>query len=150
MTLEFNPSELAKSFAQTREAHRTELAEDYVEVILELSEELGEARLVDIAKRLGVAHPTVSKALKKLEQEGLVVLKPYRGLKLTSEGEELARRCRERHQKVVAFLRALGVDPITAEIEAEGIEHHVGERTLELMAEFSRNISKANCPGQNL
>lgn len=143
MTLEFNPSELAKSFAHTREAHRTELAEDYVEVILELSEEQGEARLVDIAKRLGVTHPTVSKALKKLEQEGLVILKPYRGLRLTLEGEELARRCRQRHQTVVAFLRALGVDPITAEIEAEGIEHHVGERTLELMDTFAKKSHSA-------
>lgn len=137
MTLESISSEQAKSFAQTREAHRTELAEDYVEVILDLSEENGEARLVDIAKRLGVAHPTVSKALKKLEQEGLVVLKPYRALKLTEEGEELALRCRQRHKTVVAFLQALGVDPITAEIEAEGIEHHVGDSTLRLMASFT-------------
>ncbi|MBS1702038.1 MAG: manganese-binding transcriptional regulator MntR [Armatimonadetes bacterium] len=137
MTIEKPQNELAQNFAQTREAHRTELAEDYVEVILDLSDEHGEARLVDIAKRLGVAHPTVSKALKKLEQEGLVVLKPYRALKLTDEGEELAKRCRQRHQTVVAFLLALGVDPITAEIEAEGIEHHVGEGTLGLMARFT-------------
>jgi DtxR family manganese transport transcriptional regulator len=131
--------EISKSFVHTREAHRTELTEDYVEVILELSEGTGEARLVDIAKRLGVAHPTVSKALKKLEQEGFVTLKPYRGLKLTKLGEELATRCRVRHNTVVHFLRALGVDEATAEIEAEGIEHHVGESTLKLMAEFSKS-----------
>ena len=131
--------EKSKSFVHTREAHRTELTEDYVEVILELSEENGEARLVDIAKRLGVAHPTVSKALKKLEQEGFVTLKPYRGLKLTEQGEELAKRCRQRHMTVVAFLLALGVDSATAEIVAEGIEHHVGESTLSLMSAFARN-----------
>ena len=137
MTLEQRLPEMARSFTQTREAHRTELSEDYVEVILELSQEHGEARLVDIAKRLGVTHPTVSKALKKLEQEGLVVLKPYRALKLSKEGEELACKCRQRHKTVVAFLLALGVDPITAEIESEGIEHHVGETTLSLMSKFS-------------
>ena len=130
--------EKSKSFVQTREAHRTELVEDYVEVILELSEENGEARLVDIAKRLGVAHPTVSKALKKLEVEGFVTLKPYRGPKLTEQGEELATRCRLRHMTVVTFLRALGVDHATAEIEAEGIEHHVGESTLAIMANFAK------------
>ncbi len=132
--------EKSKSFVQTREAHRTELTEDYVEVILELSEENGEARLVDIAKRLGVAHPTVSKALKKLEAEGFVTLKPYRGLKLTEPGTELAIRCRQRHMTVVAFLLALGVDTSTAEIEAEGIEHHVGESTLNLMANFANRL----------
>ena len=141
MTLEQRLPEMARSFTQTREAHRTELSEDYVEVILELSHEHGEARLVDIAKRLGVTHPTVSKALKKLEQEGLVILKPYRALRLSKEGEQLAFRCRERHKTVVAFLLALGVDPITAEIEAEGIEHHVGTTTLALMADFSTKNS---------
>ncbi len=130
--------ELSRSFVQTREAHRTELTEDYVEVILELAEENGEARLVDIAKRLGVAHPTVSKALKKLEQEGYVALRPYRGLRLTEVGEELASRCRLRHKTVVEFLLALGVDSGTAEIEAEGIEHHVGESTLALMSKFAK------------
>lgn len=132
--------ENSKGFVLTREAHRTELTEDYVEVILELSEVNGEARLVDIAKRLGVAHPTVSKALKKLEQEGFVTLKPYRGLKLTQQGEELATRCRVRHKTVVSFLLALGVDEATAEIEAEGIEHHVGESTLKLMANFAKKM----------
>lgn len=132
--------EKSTSFVQTREAHRTELVEDYVEVILELSEETGEARLVDIAKRLGVAHPTVSKALKRLELEGFVTLRPYRGLKLTKQGEELATRCRQRHKTVVAFLLALGVDHPTAEIEAEGIEHHVGESTLAIMANFSNPL----------
>jgi DtxR family manganese transport transcriptional regulator len=129
--------EKSKGFVQTREAHKTELIEDYVEVILELSQDNGEARLVDIAKRLGVAHPTVSKALKRLEQEGYVTLKPYRGLRLTERGEELATRCRQRHHTVVTFLVALGVHPVTAEIEAEGIEHHVGETTLSLMANFA-------------
>lgn len=142
MTVEHPPMETSHIFAQTREAHRTELAEDYVEVILDLTEEVGEARLVDIAKRLGVAHPTVSKALKKLESEGLVQLKPYRALKLTTEGEELAQRCRQRHHTVVAFLLALGVDPITAEFEAEGIEHHVGQTTLGLMSGFAEKYRK--------
>jgi DtxR family manganese transport transcriptional regulator len=53
-------------------------------------------------------------------------------------GEELATRCRERHKTVVEFLLALGVDSGTAEIEAEGIEHHVGESTLALMAKFAK------------
>ncbi len=137
MTQENSRLDVSQNFVQTREAHRTELVQDYVEVILDLTELYGEARLVDIAKRLGVAHPTVSKALKKMETEGLVVLKPYRALRLTAEGEALAKQCRERHHTVVAFLLALGVEPDTAEIEAEGIEHHVGERTLGLMAKFA-------------
>jgi len=114
------------------------LSEDYVETILELIEEDGDARLTEISARLGVAHPTVSKALRKLEGEGLVTLRPYKSVMLTEAGERLARTCRHRHQTVVNFLRALGLDPETAESDAEGIEHHVSEKTLEVMAAFAR------------
>lgn len=131
MTQPFN-----NRFERTREAHRTELAQDYVEIILDLIEGEGEARLTEIASRLGVAHPTVSKALQRLETEGLVVLKPYRSVRLTTAGEHLASECRARHQVVARFLVKLGLDPVTAEEEAEGIEHHVGAQTLLLMDEF--------------
>ncbi|QYK54317.1 MAG: manganese-binding transcriptional regulator MntR [Fimbriimonadaceae bacterium] len=128
----------AHRFERTREAHRTELAQDYVEVILDLIDEQGEARMTEVAGRLGVAHPTVAKALRRLQTDGLVDLKPYRAIKLTEEGELLARKCRARHQTVAAFLVALGLDEATAEAEAEGIEHHVGQKTLTLMSEFAK------------
>ena len=51
-------------FTHTRQAHQSELAEDYVEIMLELIEQGGDAHLVEVAKKLGVAHPTASKSLK--------------------------------------------------------------------------------------
>lgn len=129
-------------FERTRQAHRNELAEDYVEVVLDLNEEQGEARLKEIARRLGVAHPTVAKALRKLEREGLVDLEPYKPVQLTDEGLALAMACRSRHRVVVQFLVRLGLDRASAELEAEGIEHHVSPRTLELMASFSDEPSE--------
>lgn len=132
----------ALRFARTREAHKTELAEDYVEVILDLVEEVGEARVTEIAARLGVAHPTVAKTLRRLAAEGLVALRPYRSLTLTPAGRELAVTCRRRHKTVATFLIALGLDEATAEAEAEGIEHHVGEKTLTLMRQFAEAADK--------
>ncbi len=126
----------AKRFERTREAHRYEIAEDYVEVILDLVESVGEARLTDIAAQVGVAHPTVSKALKRLELEGLVALRAYRSVQLTAKGKRLAVQCRSRHQAVVGFLRALGLDNETAEADAEGIEHHLSPATLNAMKRF--------------
>jgi DtxR family transcriptional regulator, manganese transport regulator len=128
----------AARFRTTRDAHRNELAEDYVEAILELKEEVGEARVTDLADRLGIAHPTAAKTLRKLERENLVILTPYRPIDLTESGMTLAVACRKRHRIVVDFLNVLGLEISKAEVEAEGMEHHVSDETLGLMDAFVR------------
>jgi len=125
-----------ENFRQAREARRTELVEDYVELIADLLDDGGEARQVDIAARLGVAQPTVAKALRRLADAGLIVQRPYRGVFLTDSGRKLAEQSRDRHQIVEQFLRALGVSAETARIDAEGIEHRVSEETLEAFRRF--------------
>ena len=125
---------------QAREARRTELAEDYVELIADLLDDEGEARQVDLASRLGVKQPTVAKMLKRLADEGLVTQRPYRGVFLTDEGRALAEKSRHRHQIVEAFLCAVGVSLEQARMDAEGIEHHVSEETLDM---FERFIAKS-------
>ena len=122
-----------ESFRQAREARRTELTEDYVELIADLLDDSGEARQVDIAARLGVA-----KMLKRLADSGFIVQKPYRGVFLTQTGRELAEESRARHQIVEGFLRALGVSPDTARLDAEGIEHRVSAETLRAFERFTR------------
>lgn len=125
-----------ESFRQTRNNRRTELVEDYVELIADLIDEGGEARQVDIAQRLGVAQPTVAKMLKRLSTDGFIQQRPYRGVFLTTEGRELADMSRDRHQVVESFLCALGISAETARIDAEGIEHHVSAETLEAFRAF--------------
>lgn len=127
----------AANFQRLREIHQAELAEDYVELIADLTESAGEARAVDIAQRLGVAHPTVVKAIARLQREGLVSSRPYRAIFLTEKGKELAARSKRRHEVVVGFLRAIGIGEETAQRDAEGIEHHVSDETL---AAFERMI----------
>ncbi|WP_058913903.1 manganese-binding transcriptional regulator MntR [Entomohabitans teleogrylli] len=132
-----NVEEHVEGFRQVREAHRRELIDDYVELIADLLQELGEARQVDMAARLGVSQPTVAKMLKRLASMGLIAQIPWRGVTLTAEGEELARQSRERHQIVEQFLLALGVSTDIARRDAEGIEHHVSEETLEVFRRFT-------------
>ncbi len=132
-----DPDVHVESFRQAREARRSELVEDYVELIADLIVDGGEARQVDIAARLGVAQPTVAKMLKRLAEEGLVQQRPYRGVFLTDSGLALANQSRERHRVVERFLLALGVSPETARRDAEGIEHHVSGETLEALRRFA-------------
>ncbi|HIA0233365.1 TPA: manganese-binding transcriptional regulator MntR [Enterobacter cloacae] len=129
--------EHVEGFRQVREAHRRELIDDYVELISDLIREVGEARQVDMAARLGVSQPTVAKMLKRLATVGLIEMIPWRGVFLTPEGEKLAQESRERHQLVENFLLVLGVSPEIARRDAEGMEHHVSEETLVKFREFT-------------
>lgn len=126
----------ADGFQAVRDARRSELVEDYVELIAELIQETGVARAVDIAERLGVTQPTVTKNLGKLKRAGYIRHERYRSVFLTPSGEELATACRARHRLIVAFLQALGLDSSIAEQDAEGIEHHVSEQTLAAFQRF--------------
>ncbi|MFP2388531.1 manganese-binding transcriptional regulator MntR [Enterobacter ludwigii] len=132
-----NVEEHVEGFRQVREAHRRELIDDYVELISDLIREVGEARQVDMAARLGVSQPTVAKMLKRLASVGLIEMIPWRGVFLTPEGEKLAQESRERHQLVENFLLVLGVSPEIARRDAEGMEHHVSEETLVKFHEFT-------------
>jgi len=120
----------AENLSQTRREHANEIAEDYVEAIADLMAETGEARVVDLAKRLGVTHVTVNRTIARLQKAGYVTSQPYRAIFLTGDGRDLAASCKSRHEIVVAFLRSLGIPQHIAERDAEGIEHHVSPETL--------------------
>ncbi len=124
------------AFKRVRADHQVELAEDYVELIADLIDERAEARGTDIAMRLGVANATVVKALKRLQEQGLITQEPYRAIFLTGDGWKMADNGRRKHRIVEGFLLALGVNSATARIDAEGIEHHVSAETLKAMARF--------------
>ncbi len=117
-----NVEEHVEGFRQVREAHRRELIDDYVELISDLIIEVGEARQVDMA----------------VASLGFIQMIPWRGVFLTPEGEKLAQESRERHQIVENFLLVLGVSPEIARRDAEGMEHHVSQETLDAFLAFTQ------------
>jgi DtxR family manganese transport transcriptional regulator len=121
---------------RTREEHSQETAQDYVELIALLIAETGEARAIDLARRLGVTHVTVGRTIQRLQRDGFVTAQPYRSIFLTDAGRKLAAESRRRHEIVVEFLRSLGVPDAVAHSDAEGIEHHVSKETLEAFDRF--------------
>ncbi|MFT4729397.1 MAG: DtxR family manganese transport transcriptional regulator [Granulosicoccus sp.] len=131
------PDAQAEAFAVVRQAHQMESTEDYVELIDDLIDSQGEARLVEVAERLGISQPSASKTIARLQREGYVTSEPYRSIFLTIKGKALADSSRERHDVVYRFLLAIGVNDATAKIDSEGVEHHVSEETL---AAFRRII----------
>ena len=133
------PTQQAENFRRSRRDRATEVAQDYVEAIADLADSLGEARVVDLARRLGVTHVTVNRTLFRLQHAGYVNTRPYRSIFLTDAGRRLAAECKRRHETVVAFLRSLGIPEKISEMDAEGIEHHVSPETL---AAFERRLKR--------
>ena len=129
----------AAKFERIRKAHQSEVMEDYVEMIADLIDEIGEARAVDLAARFGVTSPTVNATIQRLQREGLVETRPYRSIFLTDEGAKLAQSCKERHRIVRDFLMMMGLPEDVADADAEGMEHHISDDTL---AVFKKAITK--------
>ena len=125
------------SFKKVRNSHKTENTEDYLELIAELLNTKGEARIVEIANKLGIAQATANKTIQRLNNQGFIQKEPYRSIFLTLKGQKIASRSKKKHNTVYQFLKNLGVDSKTAEVDSEGIEHHVSEKTLKKMEQFN-------------
>ena len=126
------------TFQSTRNSHEMENAEDYVEIVADLIQKNGEARIVDISKQLGIAQATSNKTIQRLITNGYLYKEPYRSVFLTIKGQKLARDSKKRHKIVYDFLRKLGVSKKIATYDSEGIEHHVSQETLEAFKKIIR------------
>lgn len=142
MTKRLQKLTAAGSARESRLQHAQENTADYLEVIADLIEERGEARLVDIAARLGVTKGTANKKLGSLQRNGYIRSERYRSIFLQPEGSKLAAESKKRHIIVLDFLTAAGVPRDVAETDAEGIEHHVSKQTLQAMSRLTKLLMK--------
>jgi len=111
--------------------------EDYLEAIIMLGEGKEAVRVSQMSKALGVKMPSVTSALRKLSQQGLVEHQRYGRARLTPDGERIARDVFRRHEALRRFLaEILSVDPETAEDDACKMEHSVSPVTQEKLAKF--------------
>ena len=120
----------------------TDRMEDYLEVIYELIKKKGYATQTDISESLNVSLPGVSKMLQRLDESKYLKYEKYRGINLTEEGIEVAENIHEKHGLLSEFFKMIGVDEDIANIDAEGIEHHLHPQTLKKLREFIRNHKK--------
>jgi len=119
--------------------------EDYLEAIVVLGEAKKTVRVSQISKALGVKKPSVTSAVKRLSEQGLVEHKRYGQVGLTPEGERIAGDVFRRHEALRHFLaEILNVDPKIATEDACKMEHCVSPATLERLAKFVDFV--LNCP----
>ena len=112
-------------------------AEDYLERIHELIEEKGYARVVDIASSLKVRQASVTSMVQKLAEAGYLKYEKYRGLIMTEQGREVARRIQNRHATLSRFFSLFGIDAESQQQDIEGIEHHLSADTVAMLADLT-------------
>ena len=108
-----------------------ESAEDYLERILILSNQLGTVRSIDIARDMNFSKPSVSVAMHKLEDNGYIKIGADGAIVLTEKGMAVAEAVYERHLVLTKALMALGVPEEQAKIDACKVEHDISEVTFE-------------------
>ena len=120
--------------------------EDYLKTILILQEQNGSVRSVDVAEYLHFSKPSVSKAMKLLQEGGYLHMDRYKFLHLTPLGKTVAKSVFERHSVLVEALLAIGVTTETAEKDACELEHAISEETFMKMKTFLSRWGRARDP----
>lgn len=115
---------------------RTNRMEDYLEIIYALVQQKGYATSVDIRECLNVSAPSVTKMMRRLHSTGYLEYEKYRGIRLTTQGLDVAKNIKRKHELLTDFFRFIGVREDIANSDAEGIEHHLHAETLERLEAF--------------
>ncbi|MDO4338466.1 MAG: metal-dependent transcriptional regulator [Eubacteriales bacterium] len=115
-----------------------ESGEDYLETILMLQRQKGMVRSVDLARYMGFSKPSISHAVKVLQEGGFLIKDEDGYLHLTDIGKEVAKKIYEKHQFFTNGLIELGVDPAIAEADAYKIEHVISEESYTKLKEAKR------------
>lgn len=110
---------------------RLESQEDYLERILQLSKKKDVVHSIDIAKDMSFSKPSVSIAMKKLEENGYIFINKKGDITLTSRGLEIAEKTLEKHLIITKILMSIGVDEKTAREDACKMEHDISDITWE-------------------
>lgn len=120
---------------------RSASMEDYLESIIMLRKGTSAVKVSQISKALEVKMPSVTSALKKLSRQGLAEHEPYGGVKLTPEGERMAKNVLQRHEALRQFLTdVLDVNPEIAAKDACEMEHAVSPATQQKLVKFVESV----------
>lgn len=114
--------------------HKSEESlEDYLEVILILSQQSPFVRAIDIAAELDYSKPSVSVAMKKLKSRNYITVSEEGYIHLTDAGHDIAEKVYECHRLLTDWLVHLGVEPKVAAIDACKMEHDISPESYEAM-----------------
>lgn len=119
-----------------------ESAENYLEAILVLANSHGQVRSIDIANALKYTKPSVSYAMKRLRENGYVLMDCNGFITLTEKGEKIAQRVYTRHKVLSNYLISLGVSEQTALADACRIEHIISQESFDCISSHVKKLKQ--------
>lgn len=118
----------------------TGVLEDYLETILLLQNENPVVRVKDIAKKYNVKPSSVSPAMRRLSDLGLVIYQQREYIVLSKKGEEIANSVYSKHELLFSFFnKILKVKKSTAYKDACLVEHNISSETSKKLSLFIKN-----------
>lgn len=120
--------------------HQSE--EDYLENILILSETKPNIHSIDIVNYMNFSKPSVSVAMHKLKDKGLITMDQNGIIRLTDSGRLIAEKTYEKHRVLSSFLMNLGVSEDVALEDACEIEHIISDESFSKIKEFYKSMKK--------
>ncbi|WP_046173442.1 transcriptional regulator MntR [Domibacillus indicus] len=121
--------------------------EDYIEQIYVLTMTRGYAKACEIAEALSVHPSSVTRMAKKLSRENYLVYEKYRGIQLTSRGEEAGKNLYRKDRVLKKLLHLIGVENHAIASEIKGMKQTLSPGTIEkmeLLVEFLEQEKKQN------
>lgn len=113
-----------------REKELSPSLEDYLEEIYRFSLTQPTVRVSEVSHKLGVALPSVTKALRKLKAKECITYQRYGLIGLTDKGKQIGSFLVERNQILQDFLSMLNAR-CSIGAEAEAMEHYLSPTTIE-------------------
>lgn len=127
----------------------TSRVEDYLEAILDIEMTGHVATVTQIAKNLGVTKATITAALKKIKDSGLLEHEHYGDVILTDAGRQTALTVYRRHEFLTDFfVRILGFSRERAGRVSCVMEHEIDEATECRLAAFTDALEAAERSGE--
>lgn len=131
-------------------AHQTFQLEDYLERMLEIVQEKGQVRAIEVAERLGVSKASVSQMTKRLEKDGFIKREMYRGFTLTEKGKSTGKKIQKRHEILTDFLTLMQIPTSIQEKDIEGMEHSLSNSTLAALEKLITYLQKKQYLTKNI
>ncbi len=114
--------------------------ENYLKAVYAISKQKGYARSIDVTEYLGVSKPSVSVAVRRLEDKGLLYTDEHMFLFLTEEGKKVGKDTFDKFDFLEQSLVNLGIDRMTAMKDAHKMEHDLSDETFNALRGYLKKI----------